>query len=93
MFYNIGPWWLFQPSLMFVGKAKARPLSEALEMGFTRVSSSLTRKHQTWLERPTRIGHQAFLGPFVVTNIRLGLKACQEPTFTHIGPTCKIRRK
>jgi hypothetical protein len=41
----------FQPSLMFVGKARSQPKSGAPERYFTRAGSSLACKHYTRLER------------------------------------------
>jgi len=41
---------LFRPSLMFVGKAKSLPYSEAHEWRFTRVGHDHTQKHKVRLE-------------------------------------------
>ncbi len=45
--HNFVPAKPFQPSLMFVGKAKSLPYSLASESCFTWVGSSLTRKDYT----------------------------------------------
>jgi hypothetical protein len=46
---------------MFVGKAKSMPQSGTPERWFTWVSSSLTGKHQTRLERLSRDKHSSSL--------------------------------
>jgi hypothetical protein len=51
----------FHPSLMFVGEARSLPKSGAPERFFTRVGSSLTRKHQTRLERLAKDKHPRLL--------------------------------
>ncbi len=44
----------FQPSLMFVGKARSLPKSDAFERCFTLVGSGLNRKHWTRVKRFVR---------------------------------------
>ncbi len=55
----------FQPSLVFVGKARSLPKSGALERSFTRVGSGLTHKIQDRLERLARDKHPSLLHQFV----------------------------
>ncbi len=54
-----------QPSLMFVGKAKSLTQSRAPKRCQSRVGSSLTPKHLTWLERPASDKHSSLLQTFV----------------------------
>ncbi len=56
---------LFQPSLMFVGKARSLPQNGAPERCFTRLSSSLAYKQQTRLEWIARDKHSSLLQKFV----------------------------
>jgi hypothetical protein len=51
----------FQPSLIFVVKARSLPKSGAPERQFTWVGSGLTRKHKTKLERLARDKHPSLL--------------------------------
>jgi hypothetical protein len=46
---------LFQPSLMFVGKARSLPYSGEPESFFTQVGSGLSHKHWASLERLERL--------------------------------------
>ncbi len=54
----------FQPSLMFVGKARSLRKSSAFESWFTQVGSGFTRKHETRLERPARYKQSSLLRSF-----------------------------
>ncbi len=56
---------LYQPSLVFVDKARSLTYSGARERYFTKVSSGLTDTHQTRLERLTRDKHSSLLRKFV----------------------------
>ncbi len=56
---------LFQPSLMFVGKASCLPLSGGHEGYFTQVGSGLTCKHYTRLEKFASDKHSSLLRKFV----------------------------
>ncbi len=49
---------LFQPSLMFLAKARSQPKSGAHERLFTRIGSGLTRTQQTRMEKLDRDKHQ-----------------------------------
>ncbi len=51
----------FQPSLMFVGKARILPYSGPPERSFTYVGSGLTPKHWTRLEWLARDKHSSLL--------------------------------
>jgi hypothetical protein len=51
----------FQPSLLFVGKARNLSLSRAYEGFFNRVGSCFYNKHYTRLERITRYKHSSLL--------------------------------
>jgi hypothetical protein len=56
----------FQPSLMLaVGNVRSLPLSGAPERSFSKVSSGLTHKHYTRLERVAKDKYSSLLGPFV----------------------------
>ncbi len=55
----------FQPSLMFVGKARSLPESGVLFGCSTQVGYSLTHKHQSRLERLARDKHSSLLRTFV----------------------------
>ncbi len=78
---------LFHLSLIFVGMATSLPWSGELERCFTRVSSSLTGKHQTRLERPAMNKHTSLMGPLISRkenkvlrmhkNIKLSWETCQ----------------
>jgi hypothetical protein len=59
----------FQPSLLFVGKARILPLS-----GTTFVGSCLTCKHYTILERLARDEHSSLLQEFVNYNCKSFIK-------------------
>ncbi len=56
---------LFQPRLIFIGKAKRLLKSGAPERYFTWVGTSLTCKHLTRLERPARDIHSGLLRKFL----------------------------
>ncbi len=55
----------FQPSLIFVGKAKSLPWSRAPTRCFNHVGSGLALKYQTKLERNSRDKHSRLLRTFV----------------------------
>ncbi len=61
MFTSVRP---FQPSLMFASEAGFYP-SEASTFQVVHLRVSLTHKHQTSLEKPTRNKHSHSFGPFV----------------------------
>ncbi len=67
----------FQPSLLFVGKARSLPLSGAPERCFTWVGSWLICKHYTILERLSRDEHSILLQKFVTYGYK---------KFYNIGP-------
>jgi hypothetical protein len=56
---------LFQPSLMFLSKARNLPKSVAPERCFTWTGSRLTHKYLTRLERFAKDKHSSLLGTFV----------------------------
>jgi hypothetical protein len=56
---------LFQSNLIFAGKARSLPLSEAPERYFTQICSGLTYKHYTRLEEFARDKHSSLLEKFV----------------------------
>ncbi len=55
----------FQPSLLFVCKARSLTLSRAHQGFFNRVGSCLTNKHYTTLEKLVRHKHSSLLWTFV----------------------------
>ncbi len=74
------PGWPFHDSLMFVGKARSLPCSGAPERCFALVSSYLTCKHWTILERPARASTLTYSKKI----IKYGRKK-----FYNIGPWCE----
>ncbi len=55
----------FQPSLLFVGKAKSLPYGGAPERFFNRVGSCFTKRHYIRLERLLMDKHSSLLRTFV----------------------------
>ncbi len=55
----------FQPSLMFVDKARSHPLRGSPEICFTQVGSGLTHKHYTSLEKLAKDKDSRLLQTFV----------------------------
>ncbi len=70
----------FQPSLMFVGKARSPLKNGAPERCFTQVSSVLTLKRQTRLERPSRDKTSSPFEKFVNYSRKSFITLALEPT-------------
>ncbi len=74
----------FQSCLLFAGKPRSLPYSNAIQRFFNRVSSCFTNRHQTWLERLALDKHSSLLRKFV----NYGRKK-----FYNIGPWCQSYKK
>jgi hypothetical protein len=70
----------FQPSTLFVGKARSLPLSLAPERCFTCVGSRLTCKHYAIVESLARDKHASLLQKFVTYGRKILYNVCPSST-------------
>ncbi len=73
---SVCPWQSFVTSLIFAGEARRLPQSGAIERCFSRVSSDLNRKHQTWPERLATDKSSHLLQKFLNYSQKSFIKLC-----------------